>query len=135
MTWVIIGLIIVGYIIWKFNSDSKEVQRRNQAFGGMKKLFPEFVDYFEENGYELVEDSGTKLIYKRVLTNNPPFDKYLFLGVESKFTNIAFGYVITGDGKKINGLNVEFRKNFRPEEVEMIIRKVIGDLKLRGVIN
>jgi len=28
----------------------------------MKKFFPEFVDYFEANGYELAEDFGTKLI-------------------------------------------------------------------------
>ena len=101
---------------------------RNLSFGGMKKMFPEFVEYFEENGYELAEDSGTKLVYKLALTNNPPFNKYLFVGIESKFTNIAFGYLITGNGKKINGLNVEFRKNFRPEEVEMIVRKITGNL-------
>jgi len=134
MTWIIIAIIVIGYILWKFNNDSKQVQSRNQSFGGMKKLFPEFVEYFESNGYELTEDSGTKLIYKKALTNNPPFNKYLFLGVESKFTNIAFGYLITGDGRKINGLNVEFRKNFRPEEVEMIIRKIIGDMQLIGMI-
>ena len=132
MTWFLVILIIAGYIIWKFNIDTKEVQRRNNSFGGMKKLFPEFVEYFEENGFELVEDSGTKLIYKKSMTDNPPFNKYLFLGVESKFTDIAYGYIITGDGKKINGLNIEFRKNFRKEEVEMIIRKVTGKLKLNG---
>lgn len=132
MIWAIIIIGIVIYIIWKFNSDSKTVKRRNQSFGGMKKLFPEFVEYFESNDYELTEDSGTKLIYKKPLTNSPPFNKYLFLGIESKFTNIAFGYIITGEGKKINGLNVEFRKNFRPEEVEMIIRKITGDMKIQG---
>lgn len=134
MTWIILIAIVVGYIIWKFNSNTKEVQRRNISFGGMKKMFPEFVEYYEESGFDLVEDTGTKLTYKMALTDNPPFDKYLFLGVESKFTNIAYGYVITGDGKKINGLNVEFRKNFRPEEVEMIIRKITGDLKHSGHI-
>ncbi len=132
MTWVIIIVIIIGYIIWKFNRDSTELQRRNISFGGMKKLFPEFVEYFEENGFDLVEDSGTKLTYKISITNNPPFDKYLYLGIESKFANFVFGYIITGSGEKIIGLTVEFRKNFRPEEVEMIIRKVTGNLKLSG---
>lgn len=131
MIWVIIIAVIIGYILWKYNKDTKEVQRRNQSFGGMKKLFPEFVDYFESNGYELVENSGMKLLYKKELTNNPPFNKTLHLGIESKFTNIAFGYIITGDGKKIKGLNVEFRQNFRPEEVDMIIRKITGSLNIQ----
>jgi len=135
MIWVVIVLVIIISIIWKFNQDSKEEQRRNQSFGGMKKLFPEFVDYYELNGYELVEDSGTKLIYKKALTNNSTFNKHLYLGVESRFTNIAFGYVIKSDGKKINGKNVEFRKDIRPEEVEMTIRKIIGDFDLRGILD
>lgn len=132
MTWFILIIVIVGYVIWKFNDDSKKVARRNESFGGMKNMFPEFVEYFENNDFEIVENSGTKLIYKKALTNNPPFNKYLFLGVESKFTNIAFGYVINGNGEKSNGLNVEFAKNYRLEEVDMIYRKIIGDLNLSG---
>jgi len=134
MVWFILILIIVGYVFWKFNDDSKKVARRNESFGGMKKMFPEFVQHFENNGFELVENSGAKLVYKKPLTNNPPFNKYLFLGVESKFTNIAFGYVINGNGDKINGLNVEFAKNYRLEEVEMIVRKITGNLELNGTI-
>ena len=130
---LIIGVIVI-YVIYKFSSDAKEVQRRNVSFGGMKKLFPEFVEYFEFNDFELVSDTGTNLIYKMALTNHPPFDNYLFLGIESKFTNIAYGYIITSDGKKVNGLNVEFRKNFRPEEVDMIIRKITGNMKLKGFL-
>ena len=79
----------------------------------MRKMSPEFVEYFESNGFELVENSGAKLVYKKPLTNNSPFNKNLFLGIESKFTNIAFGYRITGNGNKINGLNVEFAKKYR----------------------
>lgn len=133
MAWFIL-ILIGGYVFWKFNDDSKKVARRNESFGGMKKMFPEFVQYFEDNGFELVENSGAKLVYKKSLTNNSAFNKYLFLGIESKFTNIAFGYVINGNGEKINGLNVEFAKNYRLEEVEMIVRKIIGNLKITGVI-
>lgn len=134
MFWFIIILVVGGYIFWKFNNDSKKVERRNQSFGGMKKMFPEFVEYFESNGFELVENSGTKLLYKIPLSDNPPYNKYLFLGVESKFTNIAFGYTINANGQKTNGLNVEFAKNYRLEEVEMIVRKIVGNLKLSGAI-
>ncbi len=74
------------------------------------------------------------LVYKKSLTNNSAYNKYLFLGVESKFTNIAFGYVINGNGEKINGLNVEFAKNYRLEEVEMLVRKITGNLQITGVI-
>jgi Holliday junction resolvase len=134
MVWFILIIIIGGYVFWKFNDDSKKVERRNESFGGMKKMFPEFVQHFENNGFELVENSGSKLVYKKPLTNNSGFNKYLFLGVESKFTNIAFGYVINGNGEKINGLNVEFAKNYRLEEVEMIVRKITGNLQITGVI-
>jgi|GEM_PF-6090484 hypothetical protein len=134
MAWALIGLIVIGYIVWKFNSDSKRAQLRNLSLGGMKSLFPDFVEYFENNSMELVEDSGTRLVYKKALTDNPPFNKYLYLGIESKFTNIAFGYVINGAGEKSDGLNVEFYKNTRPEEIDMIIRKVVGDLYLKGIL-
>jgi len=132
--WFIFIIIVVSYVLWKFNDDSKKVARRNESFGGMKKMFPEFVEYFEQNGFELVENSGAKLLYKKALTNNNPFNKYLFLGVESKFTNIAFGYLINANGEKINGLNVEFAKNYRLEEVEMTIRKIVGNLEINGLI-
>lgn len=75
----------------------------------MKKMFPEFVEYFESNGFELVENSGVKLLYKTPLPN-PHYNKYLVLGVESKFANIAFGYVTNENGQKMNGPNVEFSK-------------------------
>lgn len=132
MVWIIFIVVIIGYIIWKFNDDSNKVAQRNESFGGMKKMFPEFVEYFENNDFELVENTGSKLMYKKALTNNSTFNKYLFLGVESKFTNIAFGYVINGNGEKNNGMNVEFAKNYRLEEVEMIFRKVTGHLQITG---
>ena len=132
MVWIIFIVVIIGYIIWKFNDDSNKVAQRNESFGGMKKMFPEFVEYVENNDFELVENTGSKLMYKKALTNNSTFNKYLFLGVESKFTNIAFGYVINGNGEKNNGMNVEFAKNYRLEEVEMIFRKVTGHLQITG---
>lgn len=134
MMWFIFIIVVVSYVLWKFNDDSKKVARRNESFGGMKKMFPEFVEYFEENEFELVENSGAKLLYKKALTNNSPFNKYLYLGVESKFTNIAFGYLINANGEKTNGLNVEFAKNYRLEEVEMTIRKIVGNLEINGLI-
>ena len=130
MTWFIIGVFIIGYMIYKFNDDSKKIAERNESFGGMKKMFPEFVQYFEENNFELIENSGSKLIYKKSLTNNDTYNKYLFLGVESKFTNIAFGYTIGGNGVKKNGLNIEFAKNYRIEEVEMIMRQITENLDI-----
>ena len=132
MVWIIFIVVIIGYIIWKFNDDSNKVAQRNESFGGMKKMFPEFVEYFENNDFELVENTGSKLMYKKALTNNSTFNKYLFLGVESKFTNIAFGYVINGNGEKNNGMNVEFTKNYRLEEVAMIFRNVTGHLQITG---
>lgn len=134
MFWVIIILAIGGFIFWKFNKDSKEVEIRNQSFGGMKKMFPEFVDFFELNDFELVENSGTKLIYKKPVSENPSINNFVFLGIESKFSNIAFGYVINGNSEKIESLNVKFPSNYRSEEVDMIIKRILGDLEFKGGI-
>ncbi len=132
MIWFIIIIGVVGYVLWQFNSDTKRVKGRNLSLGGMKKLFPEFVEYFETSGFEFVEDSGTNLIYKKALTKNPVRNKYLFLGLESKFGNIAYGYIITEDGNEIYGLNVELSKVITPDDVEMTIRKITGQLRLQG---
>ena len=134
MFWLILIIIIVAYIIWKFNNDSTSLARRNETLGGLKKLFPEFAAHFEKNGFELVENSGVKLIYKKGLTNNLTFNRFLYIVIENKFTNIAYGYIINSNGTKINGINVEFPSNYKLEDVEMIIRKIIGNLDIRGAL-
>lgn len=134
MFWLILIIIIVAYIIWKFNNDSKSLARRNETLGGLKKLFPEFAAHLEKNGFELVENSGVKLIYKKGLTNNLTFNRFLYIVIENKFTNIAYGYIINSNGTKINGINVEFHSDYKLEDVEMIIRKIIGNLDIRGAL-
>jgi len=133
MIWVIIIISIIAiYVFSKFSNDSKSVQKKNISLGGMVKLFPEFVSYFEKNGYELVEDSGTDLVYKKLLTNNQKSNKFLFLGLESKFTNIMYGYIVTQDNKKIKSANVPFSKNYKPEDVEIIIRMITDEFHVSG---
>lgn len=101
----------------------------------MKKLFPEFVNYFEKNGFELVEDSGTNLVYKKALINNQRSNKFLFLAVESKFANLMYGYIITKDGSKVKSANVPFSKNYKPEDVEIIIRMITDEFHVMGHLN
>lgn len=134
MIWVIIIIIciIVIYVFSKFRYDSQNVQIRNISLGGMKKLFPEFVTYFEKNGFEFVEDSGTNLVYKKNLTNNQKSNKFLFLAIESKFMNIMYGYIITKDGSKVKSANVPFSKNYKLEDVEIIIRMITDEFHVLG---
>lgn len=134
MFWFILIVAILLLVVLKFSYDSKEVQERNQSLGGMRKLFPDFVDLFNKNGFEFVQNTGTKLLFRKSLDYNSSANKYLYLGLESKFTNFAFGYVITSDGEKISGKSVEFKGDYSQDDVEMIVRKITGDLKLRGIL-
>ena len=132
--WYFIIILIIVLIIYGFYSDTKKVQKRNIALGGLKTLFPKFVDAFESMDMELAEDSGTRLLYKKKMSNNTHTNKYLYLALESKFEHIAYGYVINPDGSKINGLNVVVYNNHTTEEVEMTLRKIIVDLEMRGAL-
>ncbi|MDL5049683.1 hypothetical protein QQ054_27075 [Oscillatoria amoena NRMC-F 0135] len=133
MNWLLIILISILYIIWKFNKDSKKIQAQNISKGGLLAVFPEFVNYFENNDFQFVEDTGAKIIFKQKI-HNSTFEKFLFIGIESKFTNIAFGYIVTNNGRKINGLRVEFKHTTNMEEIEMIIRKITGNFQLNGYL-
>lgn len=133
MNWLLIISPLVIYLLWKFNRDSKKIKAQNISNGGLMSMFPEFVNYFENNDFTFVEDTGTKIIFKRQVTN-ATFAKYLYLGIESKFTNIAFGYIVAPNGRKINGINIEFNNTTNPEEIEMIIRKITGNLQLNGYL-
>jgi len=133
MIWLIIFIVIIAIFVFsKYSYDSKYVKNKNISIGGMVKLFPEFVSYFEKNEFELVNDSGTNLVYKIVLTNNQMSNKFLFLGLESKFSNIIYGYIVTQDNKKIKSANVPFSKNYKPEDVEIIIRMITDEFHVLG---
>jgi len=96
----------------------------------MKMLFPEFVRLFENMGLRIVEDTGTDLVYRRALSENPPYNSYVYLTVQSRFTNYASGYIQTKDGKRINGLNIEFKKSIGIDEIELIFREILSELRV-----
>lgn len=132
MAWIIVVIFfIVWYIFWKFINDFTSVKRKNISLGGLKKLFPDFVKYFEENGLEFVEDTGVHLVYKKTLENNPQQGKYLIFNVVSKFGNILQGYLITTNGKKVYGGQIEFRRDIRYDEIDMITRKILNSLAIK----
>lgn len=134
MNWLVfIAIVLAIYIIHKFYRDSKEEKRNNIASGGMVHLFPEFVAFFERNGYEFVKDTGSVLVYRLPVDKNP-YIRFLYICVQKKFTNIAYGYALTNDNKRINGVNIEFKQVTSQEQIDMIIRKVIGPLKLKKLI-
>lgn len=130
MTWLYILITVIAFVLLKFIIDSKKEQKKIIGKGGMKEVFPEFVTFFEDNDFEFVEETGSKLLYKKSVFSYAGYEDYLFLGIESKFTNIAYGYIMTGHGIKMNGINVEFRRNCNPEDIDLIIRKIAGSLKI-----
>ena len=134
--WIVIILIVIGLLVFlKFQADTQKVKERNMTFGGLKNLFPQWTDFAKENEMELVKDNGTDMEFrKRVDSDSNSFFEF-YLAIQSKFTNIATGWVIHSNGKKIKSNNVEFGKNPNEETVEKIFELIAKDLKSKGAFN
>lgn len=130
--WILIVLAIIGIIGYSFYSDTQKVKHRNLSLGGLKTLFSDFATCFEAMDMELVEDTGTNLLYKKKLTNNQYANTYYFIGIESKFENLAYGYVLFPDGKKIKSSNYKVYNNYTLEEMTKITMSIYKELTLKG---
>jgi len=131
MYWIFFAAI-AAYFVMNFLKDSRKVKKINISLGGMRKLYPDFVEFFEREGFELVEDSGTKLVYRKAITDNIRFNEYLFFGLESVFTLIAFAYITNGMGEKIRYVNYNIGKKCSSEDIEFIYKKLLFDINSRG---
>jgi hypothetical protein len=57
--WYIIIIIIIGYVIYKFNSDRNEVKTKIEKRGGLRKIYPKLFEY-------LLNDENARINYEKI---------------------------------------------------------------------
>ena len=90
---LIIIIAILGIIGIMFMFDSNKVSNRNMVqYGGLMNKHSEFVNYCRTKpDVQLSKNSGTELEYKIPCTwGKTTVQGYIFLGLEDKFTLIAY---------------------------------------------
>jgi len=134
--WILVFVFIIIVLIFiKFQSDTKNVKERNLKFGGLKNLFPAWVNFARENNMEIVKDSGTDMDFRRRVYENGNSFYEFFITIQSKTANIASGWVIHSNGKKIKSVNVTFGNNLNRESVEKVVEIIAEDLASKGAFD
>ena len=139
MVWVIVILIIIGIVLFRFFADYQNIKNRTTLTGGMKNKLPVWKQYFEENGFKFVKDTGSvleyhKLFYSKSLKENCD----LHLVLKGVFENILTGYIITDTGKNIKSIKIGFGgKDYleNPQDIELLIRRVMAGFETKGVLD
>ncbi|MFA5296817.1 MAG: hypothetical protein WC389_01260 [Lutibacter sp.] len=116
MTTFILIILGVGFIIYLFNNDRKDVKTNVLQRGGMITIYPNFNQYinqakdtsssilnFDTTHFELVKNDGEYLEYKFPVFSGNEISGYFFIGLQHSFGTIAYCYCRTKGGKKIEG--------------------------------
>lgn len=161
--WIAIILIfIVLLILTKFIVGQSEIKERNKSLGGLKIMLPQWVEIARENKMEMIKDTGADIEFRArykpkvaILneqdkeSNLQTFHPYsnieyreldnrsieLYLSIQSKYTNIARGWVIHNNGEVIKSGNVEFGNNISKENAKKIFLIIMEDLKNKSAFN
>ncbi|NWJ52962.1 MAG: hypothetical protein HXX14_19080 [Bacteroidetes bacterium] len=134
--WILLIVFIIALIVFlKFQLDIQKVKEKNRLSGGLKNLFPQWVDFCVENKMDLVQENGTDLVYKQRINN--PSGEFIefYIGIQSEFTNIAYGWVVHSNGSKIKSSNYQFGKIPNEQDIEKIFDVIINDLKAQNAFN
>lgn len=136
MTFIII-LAAGIFVFYLFNNDRKDVKINVLQRGGLKNIYPKFVQYIEhansgEYAHEfssentkflLAKDDGEYLEYKFPMYSfNGKLDGYYYIGIHHTFGAFAYCYCINSKGKKIEGYMRELhngRSNNSPRDREI----------------
>jgi hypothetical protein len=112
-----IFLIVIGiaiFVFYLFNNDRKDQKAKVLKIGGMKSIFPNFLQYinmttdsdfslfdFNISSFELVKDNGEYLEYKFPNKNDQTLFGYYYIGIQHSFVTFAYCYCININGNKI----------------------------------
>ena len=115
MTFIII-LASGIFIFYLFNNDRKDVKIKVLQRGGLKTIYPNFVEYahqahdidesflnFDSPPLQLAKDDGEYLHYKYPIVHGDTNYGYFFIGLHHTFGTIAECYCINKNGRKIEG--------------------------------
>lgn len=118
--WYIIIFIIVGYIIFIFNSDSKKLKSEIELKGGLRKIYPILFDGF-------LDHEAAKIILEK--TNE------VVISYSSEYTIIQFRFTqlfnkLRVDYHAVNPLLGEFKNHFefpKNTDEELMIHTIMSD--------
>jgi hypothetical protein len=104
------------FIFYLFNSDRNNVKQNVIQRGGLKSIYPNFVEYaqqandintsflnFDSPPLQLAKDDGEYLHYKFPIVHGGTNYGYFFIGLHHTFCTIAECYCINKNGRKIEG--------------------------------
>ncbi len=136
MTFIIIFFAAI-FVYYLFNSDRKDEKIKVLQIGGLKKIYPKFVNYIElansgnyshdlsfyNTKFILVKDDGEYLEYKfPIYSFNGNLSGYYYIGIQHTFGTFSYCYCINSKGKKIEGYMRELhngRNNNLPRDREI----------------
>ncbi len=113
--FIIAGAIFVYYL---FSNDQKDLKIKVLQNGGLKRIYPNFVNYIEmanagsfshdlsldATRFELVKDDGEYLEYKfPIYSFNRHLSGYYYIGIQHSFGTFAYCYCKNSQGKKVEG--------------------------------
>ncbi len=151
---IIIGVILL--IIFLFNNDKKNQQIKVLQRGGLKLIYPNFIQYIElansgsylhdlslsETKFELVKNDGQYLEYRfPIYSFNGDFGGYYHIGIRHTFGAYAYCYCINSYGKKIEGFMSELhngRNNGVPKDKTIDNYRLLFSsliMKMEGINN
>ena len=132
---IAIILLVITLIALKSVADTQRIKERNMSDGGLKNILYRWMDFANENEMELVKDSGTDLEFRRKVYGNSGSFYEFYLNIHSKFINMATGWVVHSNGKKIKSGIVKLGRSPNTENVEEIFELIAKDLKSKGALN
>jgi hypothetical protein len=115
--FIIAGVIFILYL---FTNDKKDVKIKVLQRGGLRHIYPNFVQYveqahdqslsfsnFDTTPLQLIKDDGEYLQYKFPINHGDTNYGYYYIGIHHTFCSIAECFCINRNGKKINGFMKE----------------------------
>lgn len=122
MTIFIIIIIVIG-ILYFFNSDRKDEKIQVLQVGGMKRIYPNFLQLidglskkkqsiveWEASNFECVKDDGEYLEFKFTYIEDEKIVGYYFIGIQHVFVSFAYCYCKNSKNQKIEGFMRELPK-------------------------
>ena len=147
-------LIIAGavFIFILFTQDKKQVENNVLKRGGLKNIYPNFIEYIEksnsgevfhnltlnESKFEQVKEDNEYLEYRTPVNSfNGDFLGYYHIGIQHTFGSFAYCYCINSYGKRIDGFLSELhngrdntiKRDKEPERYRIIFSNLIRNME------
>lgn len=126
--WIVIVLIIIGYIIYKFNSDRNDMISKIQNRGGLKNFYPRLFEIFlsDENAKITLEKPDEVIITWR---GNYSLTQFKFLQLFNKIRiDYATKTALLGEIQN----HWEFPSNTNQD---LIVKIIMHDIEQKMQIN